>query len=132
MMVVKIKKDKTQKSVIKKKFKFVTFKRCLEATQLENIINHLENIKADIDSIKQDHKEFIRNNKLILKIQQRFNSERYNVFTPKINNIFLSSNADKRMQSIDLIETYTHRTSKDLVSEKEEIECNNTLKRYKN
>ena len=36
------------------------------------------------------------------------------------------------MQSIDLIETYTHRTSKDLVSEKEEIECNNTLKRYKN
>ena len=31
------------------------------------------------------------------------------------------------MQSIDLIGTYKYKTSKDLVSEKDEIECNNTL-----
>ena len=31
------------------------------------------------------------------------------------------------MQSIDLIETYAYGTSKDLVSEKEEIKCNSTL-----
>ena len=37
----------------------------------------------------------------------------------------------KRMQSIDSIETYAHGTSRDLVSEKEEIKCNNTIKRYK-
>ena len=29
------------------------------------------------------------------------------------------------MQSVDLIETYPYGTSKDLVSEKQEIKCNN-------
>ena len=32
------------------------------------------------------------------------------------------------MQSIDLIETSAHEASKDLVSEKEEIKCNNIIK----
>ena len=36
------------------------------------------------------------------------------------------------MQSIDLIETYAYGTIKDLVSEKEEIKCNNMPRRYKN
>ena len=36
------------------------------------------------------------------------------------------------MQSIDLIETYAYGTSKDLFTEKEEIKCNNIIKRYKN
>ena len=35
------------------------------------------------------------------------------------------------MQSIDLIETYAYVTSKDLVSKKEEIKCNNIITRYK-
>ena len=35
------------------------------------------------------------------------------------------------MQSIDSIETYTYGTSKDLVNEKEEIKCNNIMKRQK-
>ena len=35
----------------------------------------------------------------------------------------LSSNDDKRMQSIDTIEIYAHGTIKDAVSEKEEIKC---------
>ena len=35
------------------------------------------------------------------------------------------------MQSVDFIETYAHGTSKDLVSEKEEVKCNNIIKRYK-
>ena len=35
------------------------------------------------------------------------------------------------MQSIDSIETYAHRTSKDLPSEKEEIRCNK-IKQFKN
>ena len=34
------------------------------------------------------------------------------------------------MQSIDWIESYAYGTSTDLVSEKEEIKCNNTIKRY--
>ena len=53
-------------------------------------------------------KEFIKNNKLILKIQQRFKSERQNVFAEKINKIAVSSDDDEKMQSIDSIETYTY------------------------
>ena len=102
------------------------FTNCLQ-TQLENKINYLEKNKIDIDSIK----EFIKNNKSILKIQQGFKSERHNVSTKEINKIALSSIDDKKMHSIDLIETYAYGTSKDLVSGKEEIKCNNLIKRYK-
>ena len=35
----------------------------------------------------------------------------------KINNISISSNEDKRMQSIDSIETYAYGRSKDAVNE---------------
>ena len=68
----------------------------------------------------------------MLKPQQRFKSERHNVFIEKINKIALSLNDAKRMQSIDLIETYAYETSKVLLSEKELIKCNNIIKRYKN
>ena len=103
----------------------------MEATQLKNKINHLENNKFDLDSIKK-YKEFIRNNKVILKTQQRFRSEKHNVFTEEINKIALSSNDDKRMQSIDSIETYAYGMNKDLVCKEKEIKCNNIIKQYKN
>ena len=35
------------------------------------------------------------------------------------------------MQSIDSIEAYAYETIKDVVSEKEEIKRNNTIKQYK-
>ena len=117
----------TKKCVIKRKFKFENYKNCLEANQLENKRNYLEKNKIDIDSIK----EFIKSNKSILKIQQRFESERHNVSTEEISKIALSSNDDKGMQSIDSIETYAYGTSKDLVSDKEEIKCISIMKRYK-
>ena len=56
-----------------------------------------------INSLKRNHKELIRNNKSILKTQQRFKSEEH-VFTEEINKTALSSNDDTRMQSIDSIE----------------------------
>ena len=56
---------------------------------------------------------------------------RHNTFTEEINKIALSSSDNKRMQSIVSIETFAYGTSRDLVSEKEEIKCNNILKRYK-
>ena len=72
-------------------------KNCLEATQLENKTNHLEKNKIDIGRIKENHKEFIKNNKSILKTQQRYKNERHNVFTEEINKIALNPNDDKRM-----------------------------------
>ena len=77
-------------------------------------------------------KEIIKYNKLILKTRQRFKSERHNVFTEEINKIALSSNYDKRMQSIDSTESYTYRMNKDLVWKKEKIKCNNIIKQYEN
>ena len=50
-----------------RKLKFQDYKNCLEAAQTENKIIHLEKNKIDVDSLEEDKKEFIRNNKLILK-----------------------------------------------------------------
>ena len=68
----------------------------------------------------------------MLKTQQRFKSERHKVFTEETNKIALSSNDDKRIQSVDSIETYAYVMNKYLVSMKEKIKCNNTIKRFKN
>ena len=53
------KKAKSTKTCVRKrKLKFENHKRCLEATQLENIINHLEKSKIDTDNSKENHKKF--------------------------------------------------------------------------
>ena len=38
----------------------------------------------------------------------------------------------RKIQWIDSIETYAYGTTKHLASDKEEIKCNNMIKRYKN
>ena len=53
--------------LIKQKLKFENYKNFLEATKFKNKINYLEKIEINIGSIKTDHKEFTKNNKLILK-----------------------------------------------------------------
>ena len=93
----------TKKCAIKRKLKFQDYKNCLEAAQIESKINYLRKKKIDVDSLMENQKEFV-NNKIILRTQQRFKSETHNVFTEVINKIALSSNDDKRMQSIDSIE----------------------------
>ena len=71
-------------------------------------------MKIDIDSTK----EFIKSNKTILKIQQRFKNERHTVFVAEMNRITSSLDDHERIQSIDSIETYAYGTSKYLVSDK--------------
>ena len=51
------------------------------------------------------------NNEIILKLQQRFKSERHNVYTEDVNKIALSSNDDKRLQTYDKITSYPYETS---------------------
>ena len=59
-----------------------------------------------MNSLKGSHKEFIKNNKLMLKSQQIFRREKHNIFDEEVNKIVLRASNDKRMQQIDSIETY--------------------------
>ena len=60
----------TKKCVMKQKLKFENYKNCLGANQSENKLNCLEKNEINIYCLKKDHKEFIKNNRLILKTQQ--------------------------------------------------------------
>ena len=75
-------------------------------------------IKVDVGSLKEDQNEFIKNNKLILRMQKRLRSENHKIFIEKINKIALNLNDDKRIQLIHSIEKYARGTSKDLVCKK--------------
>ena len=48
--------------------------------------------------------------------------------TEEVYKIALSANDDKRIQSIDSIETYAYGTSKELIYKNEEIKLNNIIK----
>ena len=67
-----------------------------------------------------------------MKTQQRFKSERHDVFTEEINKIVLSANDDRWMESADWKEIYKYETKKDLVSDKEVIKCHSIKNRYIN
>ena len=71
-MNVKSKYDEKAKLCYMKAYKKKAYKNCLEAIQPEIKVNYLAKIELTLDSLKKDHKQFIRNNKLTLKIQQRF------------------------------------------------------------
>ena len=45
-----------------------------------------------------DYKDCLLNDKVVLKSQQGFKSERHDLYTEKVNKISLSSNNDKRLQ----------------------------------
>ena len=51
----------------------------------------------------KDYKDCLFNNKIILKSQQRFKSDHHNVYTIEINKIALSSNGDKKLQTLDRV-----------------------------
>ena len=55
-----------------------------------------------------DYKDCLLNNEIVLKSQQRFKSERHDVYTEEINKIALSSNDDKRLQTFDRITLYPY------------------------
>ena len=57
---------------------------------MENKLNHLRKSNIGLDSLEEDQKEFIKNNNIILKTQQRFRSGKHNIFTEKVNKIALS------------------------------------------
>ena len=66
-----------------------------------------------------NYKDPLFNNKMILKSQQRFKSDHHRVYTEEINKIALSSNDDKRLQTLDKITTYPYGTNAFRVRESE-------------
>ena len=58
-----------------------------------------------------DYKDCLLKDEIILNSQQRFKSERHNVYTAGINKIALSSNDDKRFQTYDKITSYPYEAS---------------------
>ena len=59
----------------------------------------------------KNYKDCLFINKIILKSQQRFESDHHNVDTEQINKIPLSINDVKRLQTFDKITTYPYRTN---------------------
>ena len=55
-----------------------------------------------------DYKKWLLNDKVILKSQQRFISNKHDVYTEKVNKIALSNNDDKRIISSNNITTYPY------------------------
>ena len=51
------------------------------------------------------------NDKIILKWQQRFESDHHEMYTEEVNKIALSSSDNKRLQTFDKITTYPHGTN---------------------
>ena len=61
-----------------------------------------------------NYKDCLLNNEIILKSQQRLNSEKHDVYTEEVNKIALialSSNDDKRLQTFDRITPYPYGAS---------------------
>ena len=58
-----------------------------------------------------DYNDCLLNTEILLKSQQRFKSERHDVYNEEINKIAPSSNDDKRLQTFDRITSYPYGTS---------------------
>ena len=59
----------------------------------------------------KNYKDCLFSDKIILKPQQVFRSDRHNVYTKEINKIALSNNDNKRLQTFDKVTTYPHGTN---------------------
>ena len=55
-----------------------------------------------------DYKDCLLNNKIVLKPQQRFKSERHDAYTGNVNKIALSNNENKRLITFDKIAIYPY------------------------
>ena len=72
----------TKKCFTKRKLKFEDHENCFEATQLDNKKHYLEKNEISVEGLEKGHKELKnkQNNKLMLKTQQIFKSERHIYF----------------------------------------------------
>ena len=62
-------------------------------------------------TIFKSYTDCLFNNEIILKSQQIFKSDHHEVYTEEVNKTALSSNDDKRLQTLDRVTTYPHGTN---------------------
>ena len=67
----------------------------------------------------ENYADCLFNNKIILKLKQRFKRDHHKVYTEEVNKIALSSNDDKRLQTFNVIEIYPYGTNAFKVCESE-------------
>ena len=61
--------------------------------------------------ILENSKDWLLNNKTILKSQLRFKSDHDDMYTEEVNKIALNSNDDKRLETYDRVTTYPYGTN---------------------
>ena len=61
--------------------------------------------------IFKNYKDCLFNNEVIIKSQQRFRSDHHEVYTEEVFKTALSSNDDKRLQTIDKVTTFPYGTN---------------------
>ena len=90
--------------------------------------------KPEVNSQKENRKEFLKINRLMLKSQQRFKSKKKNIFTEEVIKVALSTRDDqddKRMQATDSIDSYEYGASKNQKCKNEETKCDTIITQYK-
>ena len=67
----------------------------------------------------ENYKDVLFNDKIIIRLQQRFRSYNHKVYAEEGNKIALSSNDDKRIQIYDKVTTFPYGTNVFKVCESE-------------
>ena len=63
----------------------------------------------------ENYKDCLFNGEVILKSQRRFKSDHHKMCTEEVNNITLSSDDDKRIQTFDRVTTYPYGTTNEML-----------------
>ena len=64
----------------------------------------------------ENYEDWLFNDKVILKSQQRYKSDHHKVYTEEVNKIALSNYDDKRLQTFDKITTYAYETTNEMLT----------------
>ena len=59
----------------------------------------------------ENYKELVLKNKILMRSELRFKRDHHNVYTEEVNKIAISSNDDRRLQTLDGITTYPYGTN---------------------
>ena len=101
------------------RIEFVGIRAKMWAYLMEDGSEHKKGKGTKRELMVKNYKDYLFNNKTILKSQQRFKSDHHDVYTEEVNKIALSNDDDKRSQTFDKITTYPYGTNAFKVCEKE-------------